>query len=137
MAIFIDTAVWVAFHNQHDADHVRSKEILRRAFSGQYGNVYTSDYIVDEGTTLTYARTKNRGQSNSFLKMCIQSSAVFTILSVGSAGFEETAKEYFKQNGLSFTDCSNLVLMRQHGVQKIATFDAEFKKIKNIQVVDG
>jgi predicted nucleic acid-binding protein len=47
--------------------------------------------------------------------------------------------EIFKEKmniGLSFTDCSNLVIMRTYGIENIATFDRGFNKISDIKVLN-
>ncbi|MBI5036208.1 type II toxin-antitoxin system VapC family toxin [Candidatus Micrarchaeota archaeon] len=108
MAIFLDTAVLVAFHNARDAGHETAKQILWRVFHGEFGSVYTSEYIVDEGVTLTFARTKNRHQSNSFLQYCLGSAVdrLFSILPVTSESFRDSAAEYLRQTEL-IADCKN------------------------------
>ena len=136
MAIFLDTGILVGMHNNSDSLHAAAKNIFRRIAAGEFGNAYTSDYVIDEGTAVTYARTKSRNQSKSLLTTCLKSSGVFEILSVGSTGFKETAQEYLKQPELSFTDCSNLILMRQNGIRNIATFDSGFKRIPDIRVIN-
>jgi predicted nucleic acid-binding protein len=50
----------------------------------------------------------------------------------------EYSWETFKNQKISkfsFTDCSNVSLMRDKGIRYIATFDREFRKINSIKVV--
>jgi len=136
VAVFLDTGVLVAAYNAQDQERAKAGSILRRAFNGEFGTVYTSQYVIDEGTTLLHARSKNRALSQSFLKKCLESKGLFTILGVSETNFVDTSKEYFKQEELSFTDCSHVVLMRQHGIKNLATFDSGFKRVEGIRIVD-
>ena len=137
MSIFLDTGVLVAFHNASDERHGSAKSILWRAFHGQFGRIFSSEYVVDEGTTLVNARSKNRSLSDSFLSYCLSSASqgLVGLLGLNSDDFAATASEYLKQSELSFTDCSSLVLMRKHGIRHIATFDKAFGKVKGVSVV--
>jgi len=40
-----------------------------------------------------------------------------------------------KNNKLSFTDCTNIAIMRINKIKNIATFDKDFKDIEGINVV--
>ncbi|MFQ5975426.1 MAG: PIN domain-containing protein, partial [Candidatus Hydrothermarchaeales archaeon] len=46
-----------------------------------------------------------------------------------------TAWEKFKTAEMCFTDCTNVAVMRLHGIDKILTFDRGFKEIKKIKVI--
>ena len=136
MSIFIDTGVMVASFNSRDELHLTAKTLMQSVFDKAFGNAFTSDYVIDEGTTLTFARTHDRTLSNSFLENSLNSNSLFEILYTSEEDFIETAKEYLKEKELSFTDCSILVLMKKHGIKNIATFDSGFRKIKGISVIE-
>lgn len=57
MSIFIDTGIFIAFFNKRDEKHKHAVELLRSAMSGDFGTLYTSDYIFDEAITFTIRRT--------------------------------------------------------------------------------
>lgn len=59
MAIFIDTGVFVAVRNKSDVNYGRARELLRSGLSGEFGRIFTSDYIVDEAVTLALVRARN------------------------------------------------------------------------------
>ena len=44
----MDTGVFVALRNADDEYHVRSEELMKRALKGEFGQIFTSDYVVDE-----------------------------------------------------------------------------------------
>ena len=58
MAVFVDTGIFVAMHNADDEFHLRSKELVERALKGDFGWIFTSDYVVDEAITTALVRTK-------------------------------------------------------------------------------
>jgi len=57
LSIFIDTGVFVAARNRSDINHERAVELLRKALKGEYGGLYTSDYVFDEAVTVALVRT--------------------------------------------------------------------------------
>ena len=136
MAIFIDTNIFVASQNKDDDNHEKAKNLLYRIIQKQYGSAFTSDYVADEGTTLVFARTHSRRESNAFLNNMLNSGELFTIIYTTQDDFNSTAHEYFKQSQLSFTDCSIIILMKNHGIKNIATFDQGFNGIKGIEVIN-
>jgi len=59
MSVFIDTGVFIAFHNMRDRNHSRAVELVKRAARGEFGILYTSDYVFDEAVTTALIRTRN------------------------------------------------------------------------------
>ena len=57
LSIFIDTGVFVAARNRSDINHERAVELLRKALKGEYGGLYTSDYVFDEAVTVALVGT--------------------------------------------------------------------------------
>jgi len=57
MAVFIDTSIFVALRNADDENHPRSRELMRRTLKGEFGRIYTSDYIIEEAVTTALVRT--------------------------------------------------------------------------------
>ncbi len=136
MTIFLDTGVIVALDNQRDPMHKAAIEKMAQVRSGAYGNwAYTSDYIFDESLTLSFARTGNMEISKELAKKLLAAKSL-TILHVTEDVFRESTNFYIAQYGnLSFTDCISVQLMKENGIEYIATFDAGFKKIPRIKVV--
>jgi len=133
MSIFIDTGVFVAFHNTQDVNHKKAKETINNIIKGKLGSAYTSDYIFDEAVTTTLVRTKNHETALTVGKM-IQgelSSPFIKILEVNSSSFKDAWKLFsrFAKKGLSFTDCTSIALIKSHNIEKIASFDKDFDEI--------
>lgn len=135
LAIFIDTGMFYALQNVQDEKHPAAKDIIGRIHKGQYGQAFTSDYVVDEAVTLVHARTKNRFESQLMLDKLLNSPSVFEIINVTENDFYEAAHEYKKCDSLSFTDASTLALMRKHRISHLASFDNGFLKVKDIHVI--
>lgn len=127
MSLFIDTGVLLAVRNSVDGQHERAREIMRSAIIGNHGNVFTSDFVLDEAITLTLVRTKNPDLALDVGNFVIKSQRI-TVLHVSEIEFGETL-ERFRALGdrlLTFTDVTSLVLMGRHGIDEIASFDSGF-----------
>ncbi|MEM2874667.1 MAG: type II toxin-antitoxin system VapC family toxin [Candidatus Hadarchaeales archaeon] len=126
MAIFLDTCVLIAARNADDKNHARAKEIMRSVLKGEHGEIYTSDYVIDEAITLMLRRTRS-------LRLAIDmgdhvlSSPRIRKLWVTEDVFGRAWKLFKSQKRpMSFTDCTSLALMEKNGIGKIASFDSDF-----------
>jgi predicted nucleic acid-binding protein len=127
MAIFIDTNVFVALRNADDELHVRSKELMKRTLKGEFGRIFTSDYIIDEAITTALVRTKRHDLAIDIGRYVIETPRI-TKLWTTKEPFE-TAWERFQQlkdKHLSFTDCISLALMEKNNIKQILSFDSGF-----------
>ena len=61
MAVFIDTGAFIAYRNKQDVCHSAADDLVRRALEGEFGSIFTTDYIYDEALTLAIVRTGNKG----------------------------------------------------------------------------
>jgi len=136
MSVFIDANILIAFANPDDNCHARAKTILTGVVKQNYGKPFISDYIFDEVVTVLLQKTKDLKVTVEYGEKLLSNE--IEILTVDEHIFKE-AWTIFKEQGqtkLSFTDCTNLAIMRTHNIQHIATFDQAYKKQKNINVVD-
>lgn len=136
MTIFIDSSVFVAYGNLDDLHHEKSVRIIEDTVSGKYGKAFTSDYVFDESVTVALARTKDLGKAVGLGDVILKSEV--SLLSVSDTIFRETWTLFRKENRqkMSFTDLTNIVLMKTCGIENIASFDRAFKKFEGIDVVD-
>lgn len=127
MAIFIDTGALVAARNADDKRHERGKELMKGALEGEHGTVYTSDYVIDEATTLALVRTGDPELAVDLGKFAFDSSRI-RILQVEGDDFKSTWERFksLSEKGLSFTDCSTIHLMEKNRVEKVMSFDSDF-----------
>ncbi len=133
MSIFLDTGIFVAFHNKKDENHDRALTIINEVVNGKFGVAYTSDYIFDEAVTVALARTRRSDAAVAVGKMILgELTKPFTIiLKVDNDVFEKSWKIFtdYSRQGLSFTDCTSHTLMRSRNIERIASFDAMFEGI--------
>lgn len=133
MSVFVDTGVFVAFHNTRDANHTRALDLVREIVDGGLGTPYTSDYIFDEAVTVALVRT---GRPEIALTVGGMILGEFTapflvVLRVDGEAFKEAWRlfPHFAERGLSFTDCTSIALMRARGVENMISFDKDFDGI--------
>ncbi len=127
MAVFIDTGALVAARNADDKRHERAKELLKEALEGKYGTIYTSDYVINEATTLALVRTGDPELAVDVGEFALESPRI-RILQVERGDFKATWEKFksFVEKGLSFTDCSTIHLMEKNRIEKVMSFDSDF-----------
>jgi len=131
MAAFIDTGVFVAFSNVKDRNHARAIELLRRAAGGEYGSVFTSDYVFDETVTLALMRTKDPAIALEVGEVILGNPSFSELLYVGDETFADAWALFKRYTGrvLSFTDCTILALMKMAKIESLISFDGGFDGI--------
>jgi predicted nucleic acid-binding protein len=127
MAVFIDTGIFVALRNADDDFHDRSKELMKKALKGEFGRVFTSDYIIDEALTTALVRTKKHALALDLGNYIMESPRI-TKLRVSEDTFEKAWQKFkqCKDRPLSFTDCTSLALIEKSGIRQIMSFDSGF-----------
>lgn len=113
--------------NLDDVNHLRAKEILTSMLKGELGEIYTSDYILDEVVTLMLKRTKRLELAIEMGEYILKSPRIRK-LRVTEEIFDDAWKKFKSLKGklMSFTDCTSLVLMEKRGIEYIASFDSGF-----------
>lgn len=132
--IILDTSFIVAFYNTRDENHKKAVKLMKDIIKGKYGNLYISDYIFDESVTVIFIRLKSLSRT---IKICETIRKSARMVEVGKRIFEDAWKLFKTQRktAFSFTDCTTLSIMKEKGIKNIATFDEDFKKIKEINVI--
>ena len=133
MAILIDASVFCAYANFRDIHHKNSIKIMQEIESQKYGRSVTTDYIFDE-TVNVIARKHNKKSAIEIGEHILNSEIFFA--KVDESVFKKAWKLFQDEKGFSFTDCTIIAFMETFGIYEIATFDKEFKKLKNIRVID-
>ena len=132
--IFIDSSLIVADKIENDQHHKEAAKTMNDIATGKYGNPLISDYIFDEILTVIFSRSKK-------LPIAIETGQEIRnsveIRRITESDFEDAWQIFKNQKNtkLSFTDCTTLALMLKEGIRNIATFDQDFSKIKEINVV--
>ena len=127
MAVFVDTGIFVALHNADDQLHSRSKELMTQALKGDFGRIFTSDYVIDEAITTALVRTKKHDIAQD-LGVFIITSPRITKIWVAEESFAKAWKKFItlKDKPLSFTDCTSIALMEMRRIKQIMNFDRGF-----------
>lgn len=132
--ILLDTSFLIAYEVDTDSNHERAVSLRERITREEFGPLIISDYIFDEILTVTFSKTKNL-EKTIIIGMELRNSSI--LIKLNDKDFEETWELFKKQKNtkFSFTDSSNVALMKRMGIKNIATFDEDFKKIKEINVI--
>ena len=127
MGVFIDTGLFLALYNAEDVHHQRSTELIKNALAGNFGRLYTSDYIIDEAITTLMVRTRQHEIAVEIGKYLIESPRI-TRLTIDNDVFASawTKFQSLKDKVLSFTDCTSIALMYKHRIKNIMSFDCGF-----------
>lgn len=123
--IFIDTSAFIARYVEHDQYHAEAVDHWRQ-LRQERRRCFTSNFVLDETFTLlarqtTYEFAATRAQQ------LLQSQAL-TIWRP-SPEDERAAVDLFRKfadQKVSFTDSVSFVLMRQHHLSHVFTFDRHF-----------
>ena len=132
--IILDTSFVVSYKIEDDTNHRKAVELMKEIAEGKYGEVIISDYIFDEAVTVILVRSKS-------LSLAVETGndlRKYANIDMIGCYIVDSAWEVFsgqKDTKFSFTDCTILSMMERKKIVHIATFDAEFRKMKSIIVV--
>lgn len=134
MSVFIDTGVFYAHHDRDASRHETAITAMQTLVSGQYGELYTSEYIYDETVTLIRTRTgwfDDAKVVGDRIRGTDPYPGAITVLHVSKALFERIIEtfERYSDHSLSFTDASTVALTEHHDVDHILSFDDDFDGI--------
>ncbi|MBI2543418.1 MAG: type II toxin-antitoxin system VapC family toxin [Candidatus Aenigmarchaeota archaeon] len=132
--IILDTSFLVSYKIENDENHEKAAKIKGDIVDGKYGNPVISDYIFDETLTVVFVRSKNLSVA---VEMGDELRNFVKIIKIGDDVLEGSWDLFKNQKDttFSFTDCTSVALMKNENIINIATFDGDFKKIKEISVV--
>jgi hypothetical protein len=136
VSAFVDTGVLVAFSNIKDKNHAKAVELLQRAGQGEYGSVFSSDYVFDEMVTLALMRTKNPTIALGAGELLLGNPAkdipgLVELLHIDNGIFSDSWAIFKRYAGkrLSFTDCTTVALMKREKIDALLSFDHSFDGI--------
>lgn len=127
LGIFLDTSLFVAVRNGRDKNHDRAVELTKMALQGEYGGVYTSDYVFDESVTTALVRTHDFRIALNTGRFILESPRIeklYTGPREVQSAWERFGK--FGRKPMSFTDCVSLIHIEIHGISRILSFDSGF-----------
>lgn len=131
--ILIDASAFLAYYNTRDLHHSKSVELFENLQDGKYGKYFTSDYIFNEVVGVTL-RKQGKEAAKALGATILRSMSIVNV----DEHLLGKAWRLFCKTGLNLglVDCTSLVVMDLANSGKIATFDKEFSKVKEIEVVN-
>ena len=127
--VMVGSGFILAIRNADDVNHIKAKELMIDCLSGKFGQIIVSNFVFDETVTLTLVRTHNKGLVKDIGDFIFESPRI-KLIHLSETEFLATWDFFFKyfNKGLSFTDCSLLVMAKLFDDNVyIATFDKHFK----------
>ncbi|MHB8606266.1 MAG: type II toxin-antitoxin system VapC family toxin [Thermoplasmatota archaeon] len=140
LSVFLDTGVLVAAVWPRDAMHDRALDVLARIASRRLGAASTSDLVLAESFTFLRAKARRRDAVDALASLAFGEDRapplVRDVHRVHGARFAATLALFRNEfdRGLSFADASTVVLVRELGIQRVATWDRGFRGL--VEVVD-
>jgi predicted nucleic acid-binding protein len=123
--LFVDTWGWVTLSSRRETRHQEVRAFLK----GFRGQVYSSDYVLDETITLLYARYPHQaeGAVREILTLIAQGSIILERITEDRfAAAWQLRQRYADKPAISFTDLTSMVVMQERGITQILTQDAHF-----------
>lgn len=129
--IILDTSFIVSYFNTRDQNHTKAVKLMKEI----HEPLCLTDYIFGEVVTVSLIRLKNIDRASKIGEILLKS---LEIIYVDKSSFDKAWNLFCKQKDtiLSFTDCTTVSVMQESDIKKIATFDEDFGKIKEIEVID-
>lgn len=128
MSVLLDSSFLVAYCNSREQEHKRAVELAKELESNLFGERIISDYIFDETITILKKYIGNKQATEDGAKL-LNSARFVKIDSVIFTFSWELSKRF---DELSFTDCTNIILMKHYNIDHLATFDSGFDGIVKV-----
>lgn len=131
MSVFVDTGVFYAHHDTNAQCHAGAVAVFDDILHGEYGQPYTSDYILDEATTLTRARTGSFKAADSIAKRIRGVDPYPPVIDLYHTGPDDVTAALdvyrrYSDHDLSFTDAMTISLCESRGLDAVCSFDSDF-----------
>ena len=131
IVILLDTGFFLALRNDRDPFHARAVVIGQEIMGGQHGRPVVSDYIFAEVLNFLSGRQTPEHRFRQVIDELLGRGGHpwVHLVRVGPEMFDAAVALFEKlgpARGLSFTDCSSIVLARGLGTSLIASFDSGF-----------
>jgi predicted nucleic acid-binding protein len=132
--IFLDSSAIISYKNADDINHKKALDIFQKLKSGEYGIGVISEFVFSEVTTVLALR-KSMEAAKEVGNVLLEAREIEIMKA--SEVFERSWDIFTNQKNtaLSFVDASNLACMEKKKIRKIATFDKDFLRRSEVEVV--
>ena len=129
MNLFMDTWGWLTLYDRRETRHQDVAQFYQR-FRSTGGQLYTTDYVLDETLTLLFARLpfSQAREAMEFIERAVRE-GYLQLEWISPDRFERARSLRLKfqdKPRISFTDLTSMVVMEELGVLAILTGDAHF-----------
>ncbi len=130
--IFIDANILLALDNSRDVRYNDAHELWSEIESLKFGEYFTSDYVFNEVVGVTF-RKRGKKDAERLGDQVLQSIFIVNV----DDDILSNAWAMFKNSdlALNLVDCSNIAVLKAFGMRVIATFDKEFRKVNELEVL--
>jgi predicted nucleic acid-binding protein len=136
LSIFIDTGIFIGYVNKKDEHHTPATHLVEDIMKNKYGAAFTSDMVFDELMTFILYKTGDIGKAVTVRDLILGNGEkdvprFMNLIFVDVDILEKSWNTFVKYSGkkLSFTDCSTIELMKNRGIEHLASFDGGFDGI--------
>lgn len=130
--LFIDTWGWLTLHDKNERYHHQARQTYQRAIA-QNGQIYTTDYILDETFTFFFRRLPAPTADQSMKALLSAFLAEnFYLIRITEERFAQTQvlrSKFVDKPLISFTDLTSMVVMQEFNIKTILTEDAHFTHV--------
>ena len=130
--LFIDTWGWVAIHNKREPRHAEVNRFYRN-FRFEKGEVYTTDYVLDETITLLFRRLPFDLARDSLTLLNESFEKGYLNLEwISPERFEEAKQlrlKFVDKPMISFTDFTSMAIMKGLDIKLVLTGDEHFEQV--------
>jgi predicted nucleic acid-binding protein len=125
--LLVDANILIAAMNPTEPLHERARTILARA-----EEIIITELVLNETTNVLGRRISKQEAIRAVTGILGSGSQ---IVYLNNTTLMKTVLLFRAWNKSSLADAANVVLMQEHGITRIATFDKAFKQIPAIEVV--
>jgi len=128
--LFVDTSAFFAWFHPNAARHETSKETFDAIVSDKaYRPLYTSRYVLSELATLMLRKTNHEDAVRALSE--VRDTSSFWVLGVDSNTFGRACGEFerYDDHEISFVDHLSGVLCEEYGIDRVFTFDSDFRTL--------
>lgn len=131
-SLFLDTGVLLGAVLPRDPCHERSSQVIQRVSEGEWRSVHTSDFVLTEAVNFLTRKRPHRDALEILLRLAFGAKdappVVTEVQHVHGGRFASSIDllQHQFDRGLSLTDWTTVVLMRELDIRHLATFDRGF-----------